>query len=266
MAMIGSIEAFKGQAEEFESYLERMEHLFDVNEVPDAKKVSMLITLAGSSVYNTMKNLVAPRKPAELTYVQMTDLLRKHYAPPVSEISERFVFNRCNQRLDQSIAEYIVELRKVASTCNFGGQFLDEALRDRFVCGVNSENIQKKLLSEAVLTFPRACSLAQGCELADKQVKMLANASPINFVQKHKQHVTKNQSYRQRIKHQPDAVVKAEVDTTCSKCGRIHLKEKKCPAARWRCYACSKFGHVTRLCPSKADVVMMDTMKSIVIY
>ncbi|KAK9702585.1 hypothetical protein QE152_g29851 [Popillia japonica] len=120
MALIGTIEPFKGNSEEFESYLERIEHLFKVNVVlEDMKvnvvledmKVSMFITLTGSSVYQTLKNLAAPRKPVELTYEEVTSLLSKHYARSVSEIYERFIFNKCVQKSDQSIAEYFVELR-----------------------------------------------------------------------------------------------------------------------------------------------------------
>ncbi|KAJ8934819.1 hypothetical protein NQ314_013188 [Rhamnusium bicolor] len=37
------------------------------------------------------------------------------------------------------------------------------------------------------------------------------------------------------------------------KCGSRNYPPGKCPAVRWRCYICSKFGHVTRLCPSKEN-------------
>lgn len=133
--------------------------------VTDEMRVSLFITLAGPEVYATLRNLAAPSKPAELTYNQLTLLLTNHYSLVVSEIYERFIFNKCNQKPEQSIAEYIVELRKLASTCNFV-QFLEEALRDRFVCGILSENIQKRLLSESQLTFKGACQIAQTAELA----------------------------------------------------------------------------------------------------
>ncbi|KAJ8945783.1 hypothetical protein NQ314_009052 [Rhamnusium bicolor] len=67
MALIGNIEQFKGNAEEFETYVERVEHLFKVNNVSQEMKVSMFITLAGSEVYQTLRNLAAPRIPTELT-------------------------------------------------------------------------------------------------------------------------------------------------------------------------------------------------------
>nr|CAI5857046.1 unnamed protein product [Callosobruchus analis] len=181
MALIGNIEPFSGVAEEFEVYLERMKHLSRVNCVEDSLRVSMFVTLAGSKVYQTLKNLVAPRKPSDLTYIQITGLLRKHYSPPVSEICESFIFNKCNQKPDQSIADYIVELRKLASSCHFG-QFLDDALRDRFVCLIRSEQLQADKLS-----FKTACQKAQAAELAEKQVKDLASSTdnPINAVQRY---------------------------------------------------------------------------------
>ena len=50
---------------------------------------------------------------------------------------------------------------------------MQEALRDRLVCGHSSEAIQKRLLAEAELTLDKAMSLAQGMEAADKNAKTL---------------------------------------------------------------------------------------------
>ena len=44
-------------------------------------------------------------------------------------------------------------------TCKFG-QFLEEALRDHLVCGLNNSSIQKKLLSEKDLTLQWAVDTA----------------------------------------------------------------------------------------------------------
>ena len=42
------------------------------------------------------------------------------------------------------MGEYVAELRHLATHCNFGA-YLDEALRDRLVCGLRNENTQKRL-------------------------------------------------------------------------------------------------------------------------
>ena len=58
-------------------------------------------------------------------------------------------------------------LRKLASTCEFG-IFLNEAQRDRFVCGLRSENCRRRLLTESDLTFSKAIEIARSMELARK--------------------------------------------------------------------------------------------------
>ena len=81
----------------------------------------------------------------------------------------------------ESIANYLANLRRLASRCKFGA-FLEEALRDRLVCGMQSENIQKVLLTKANLTLEKALEIAQGMEAAALQAKELKGSQPSNSV------------------------------------------------------------------------------------
>lgn len=255
MALIGNIEPFSGVADEFEVYLDRIEHLFAVNVVEDRMKVSMFITLAGSKVYQTLKNLAAPRRPSDLLYEELTVLLSRHYSPPVSEIYERFIFNCCNQKPEQNVADYIVELRKLASSCNFG-MFLEQALRDRFVCGLKSESIQRKLLANSILTFEGACRDAQAAELAEKQVKKLSLITEQGDNELHQVKQQKKLFQERQWKGKPTNVqgLARGSGGSCGKCGRVHVKGH-CPAQGWRCFNCTKVGHVKSCCPFKIDIV-----------
>lgn len=82
-------------------------------------------------------------------------------------ISERFKFNECEQREREKIADYVADLKKLAISCEFK-DFLNEDLRDRCLCGLKPETIQRKLLSEGDLTFQKACELATTMEIADQ--------------------------------------------------------------------------------------------------
>lgn len=268
MSLIGSIEHFQENQEEFQSYLERLEHLFKVNAVENDMKVSMFITLAGAQVYSTLKNLVAPRQPDSLTYEQVKSTLKNHYAPAVSVIGERFRFNKCMQKPNQSISNYIVEIKKLAASCNFG-EYLNDALRDRLVCGINSEAVQKKLLSDSELTFERACTIALSSELADNQVRILGNES-INYVQSRVQKSKpKNgadggnngskRTFGNRSKFSPGkgshfSKLKAysSHSSPCYRCGRPHNPES-CPAANWECFLCHRKGHTSKMCRSRSQ-------------
>ena len=70
--------------------------------------------------------------------------------------------------MGEYVAAYVAELRRVAEFCNYGDK-LNEMLRDRIVCGINNEAIQKKLLAEKYLTYEHAITIAQGSEQADER-------------------------------------------------------------------------------------------------
>ena len=69
---------------------------------------------------------------------------------------------------------YVAELQRMAALCNFG-EFLDHALRDRFIAGINNESIQQTMLSgtDDQLTFATAFKIAQVHESACRNVKEL---------------------------------------------------------------------------------------------
>ena len=87
-------------------------------------------------------------------------ILKKHYDPEPIVIAERYHFYRRSQNARESIAEYLASLSRLASRCKFR-DFLDEELRDRLVCGMQSESTQKVLLSKADLTLEKALEAAQ---------------------------------------------------------------------------------------------------------
>ena len=132
----------------------------------------MLLTVIGIKTYETLRSLLAPERPRGKTYDQLVSVLQKHYDPKPLVIGERFRFYQRSQKAGESTAEFIADLRRLSIRCEFG-DFLDQALRDRFVCGVRSEALQKKLLTEAELTIKRAQEIAQSMESADLSSKDL---------------------------------------------------------------------------------------------
>ena len=70
------------------------------------------------------------------------------------------------------MAVFVAELRALAQTCNFGDT-LEVMLRDRLVCGMDEDFIQRRLLAEPNLTYKKALELALGLETAAKNAREL---------------------------------------------------------------------------------------------
>ena len=138
----------------------------------------VFISIAGGSVYALLRSRLSPVKPQEKTFDELKAELKKHFEPKKVVIAERFNFHRRNQAPGESIAEYVAELRKLTTNCDFG-DYLEEALRDRFVCGLRSETTQKQLLTKAELTLQRAVEVAQAIEAAEKKSEQFKEADHV---------------------------------------------------------------------------------------
>ena len=73
---------------------------------------------------------------------------------------------------------YIAELRKLSNDCDYG-ESLNEMLRDRLVCGVKDNRIQRRLLAEPELTFTIAMTIAQAMEATEMNAKELRRPAAV---------------------------------------------------------------------------------------
>ncbi len=66
--MLGSVEPFDPDSDDWQAYTERLEQFFLVNDITtDQKKVAAFLTLIGAKAYLLLRNLLAPEKPAGKT-------------------------------------------------------------------------------------------------------------------------------------------------------------------------------------------------------
>ena len=86
-------------------------------------------------------------------------ILAQHVDPKPIIIAERYKFHKAQQEESETVRQYLAKLQKLAETCEFG-QYREEAIRDRFVCGLCSQSIQRKLLAEATLSLQTAVEKA----------------------------------------------------------------------------------------------------------
>ena len=231
MAQSGKIEHFQ-IGEDWESYEERLQQYFKANGITDAEKqVAVFLTVIGSHLYKLLRNLVSLNKPSEKSYEQLTTVLKQHLVPKPIVIAERLKFRRCMQKHDENVATYLASLKQLAEACDFKG-FLHEALRDQLVCGLRSEAIQKRLLTEADLDLKKAFEISQAMEAATRQAMELQGATPVDSAHYVTNKITTKQGKR-----------------TCYRCGGRH-SPNDCRFKEQQCKKCNKQGHIAKMCRS----------------
>ena len=205
MATLGNIEQFNPDLGTMTAYLERVDLFFVANNVPDDRKAAVLLSVIGGTIYGRLRDLLSPDKPSDKSYEQLKTTLIEHYEQKPITIAERFHFHKRHQQPTETIAEFVAELKRLARTCEFG-DFLDQALRDQFVCGVAHAGTLKRLLTESTLTLAKAIEIATSAEAAEKNIQEFKST---------------------------DAVVVGKVETetpsrSCFHCGRTNHTSEGC--------------------------------------
>ena len=151
-----------------------MKQYFISNDVTDEKKqTAIFLTVIGNETYSLLRNLLAPESPVGKTVKRLSETLIYHLKLQPIIIAERYKFYCRNQSENETITEYLAELRKLTLNCDFK-DFLDQALRDRFVCGLQNNSIQRRLLAERKSTLNSAIGLAKTMKNADIETQIIS--------------------------------------------------------------------------------------------
>ena len=148
--------------------------------------------------------------------------LKKHLNPTPIVIAERYKFYDRKQKRDETLSEYMAALRKLTEHCEFGG-FLNEVLREKYVCGLQNASIRKRLFAERTLDLQRAIEISQGLEQAQNQSDLIST----NY-----------------------AHIKTEDFT--NKLSQVHSQRNRTPSRS--CYRCAAPDHLANVCRFKNTI------------
>ena len=171
-AQISSMSSFDLEGEDFTEYSERFEQYLIANKITDDNlKRAVFLSTLGAPGYKLLRSLVVEEVKTK-TFEQLVKVLKEHLQPAPNVIAQRFRFYKRDRKTGESVNDYIAELRRLSEHCEFGEK-LDEYLRDRFVCGLNSAGIQQKLLSTKKLDLNGALDISRSYEAAAKDAKAI---------------------------------------------------------------------------------------------
>ena len=173
----GTVGEFDPTREDWSAYSELLQQYFEANDVADAgKQRAVLLSGCGLSTYKFIRNLVAPRKPRDCSFAELTEAVRNHHEPRPSIIVQRFKFNTCSRKQGDSVASFVAGLRRLTEHCDFGVR-LEDMLRDRLVCGINEPTLQRRLLAQDKLTFKTRWKCPRLGSLRDTSSRTYSNPS-----------------------------------------------------------------------------------------
>ncbi|XP_046671149.1 uncharacterized protein K02A2.6-like [Homalodisca vitripennis] len=265
--IIGGIGEYDQNSETWSSYIERFELFIECNNIKEEKKVSTLLTVAGVKTYSLLRDLCTPNKPSTKSFDALVSLIQDHLYPKPSFIAERYKFSKRIQHEGESAADYIAQLRKMSTHCEFGA-VLNDYLRDRLVSGIRNEATKQKLLGESSLTFDQAVKIITSAEAAEKNAAALAingsrNAERLQKMTAHHRSVTAGSRASAGAggattpgshHHNTKSSASHDYKVQCSCCGNVGHLRHQCRLLGVTCNACGKKNHIAKLAVDASSV------------
>ena len=212
-------------------------------EDPALQKAYFLATIGGPG-YKLLRSLSGNDTKSK-SFADLIKLMSDHLNPKPNPIAQRFHFYKRDRKSTESVNEYIAELRKLSEHCGFGAN-LSEYLRDRFVCGLNSESVQQKLLTMKTLSLDTALETARTFEAAYKDTRAIRGSGGAVEPEGILKLGSKGRDDDRRESKGRD-----DDRRECFRCGYTGHLANTCQFKTSECHNCGKVGHIRRRCRSE---------------
>ena len=254
----------------------------ELNQKGNIIQVSALKSIMGPECKRILNQIMTPAD--QTTADAVLNQLEAHFQPTRNILYERFEFFKADQQPGETLDQYVVRLRHLASSCGFSATYQyqgptvddvvpppetrhasyeDQMIRDRLVFGCLDKDARRRVFRETEITLQRAIDLIRVSEVSKEQLKKMGMDRELHAVRKKPFH--KAETKTEKPKWKP-SVQKTEPKTLrqCKFCNTAHYFSKaKCPAWGKTCSVCKTENHlpgssVCKGAKKKVHTVMAD--------
>lgn len=242
-----------------------------LDEKTDVVKINTFLNAIGPNavdVYDTF-NLTQMERT---TYVNVIAAFEDFCKAQKNTVYEIYIFNQRNQREGEPFDSYLMEIKQLVKTCEFGEKET-EMLRDRIVVGIIDKQLQTRLLETKELTYEKAIEKCRASEATKQQSRELNKIVTMNEIRSQRQSTqmrqpngtsaNNNNGYRDTEREERETQQRnnnqhlnnRRNDTNdkfhCRFCNFVH-RNRECPAYGKTCNTCSKKNHFSSVCRTRS--------------
>ena len=217
---------------------------------PSEKQVSTLLYCLGEEAENVLASTNITDKEKN-DYDTVLLKFNSFFKIRKNVIFERARFNR---QKGESAEQYIMELYKLAQSCEYG-DLTTEMIRDRLV-GISDRALSERLQLDADLTLEKAKKMVRQREAVHEQeLELNKPGESMTLAEVHRPGPTKKGFSKKPRVFGSKANAKQSYkpqQKQCSRCGKGSHPYDKCPAKEAICHCCKKKGHYSSQCFTKS--------------
>lgn len=271
MSTIGVLQPFNRDRDDFDMWVGQFKSFLTANKIDSSKEEDqckgLFLSSLGLPTYTLLTNLLAPTDPTAKSLDELVSTLKNHFQPAPKAIAERFKFMGRRQRQGETVAQFVAELRSLATHCKFTD--LEDRLRDQLIFGLNAENAQKVLFTKKDdITLSDVISIAHAQEAAEASTSLIRGGQQLSTHQPPQEQVHKTGSqkakpwkkkFHSNQQQGGNGNQQNSSQPSCPNCGsKKHTTARECPHKDVKCHSCGRKGHFARLCrknPQQANTV-----------
>ncbi|XP_050548981.1 uncharacterized protein K02A2.6-like [Daktulosphaira vitifoliae] len=226
----------------------------------EQRKVSIFLHFIGKQSLKIFNSFNIDINKAKLEEVII--LFSNYFIPKKNVTIERHKFFTRLQSVDESISEYVADLKNRSMSCEFDN-LRESLIKDVLIFGLHNkwQQIKQNLLKEDGLTLDRAMEICTSIELSKQHMEDLVVGSKeenVLAIQARRESNQKRSDNRNQRKSSQSLTrytnfkntSNVQNNNTCTRCGQKH--KYKCPAIGVKCNTCNRFNHFAKYCKSKA--------------
>ncbi|XP_076038210.1 uncharacterized protein LOC143023540 [Oratosquilla oratoria] len=244
------------------------------------KVAATLCIVMGPECKKVMNSLPSLTEQDKKNPARIIEELQKQFVPQRHVLYERFLFHSATQRSNESVDEYVLRLRQLSESCEFG-TVKDSLIRDRTVVGTTDEAGRERLLRERpVPDLDKVIQSLKAAEISRLHKQVIAGKveATVEYTNKRKgastsstkklvhnrnlhKDVRKPPKPKQTGKKRGESPFKASgfSPPRCRWCGNTdgHFR-KNCPARNSKCHICAHVGHYASACLKSKSIHEID--------
>jgi len=243
---------------------------------PDGVQVSALKSIMGADCKRVLSQILNSEEQTSAAVV--LDRLEAHFQPARNVMYERHEFFKADQLPNETLDQYIVRLRHLASTCGFTAAYQfqppavghddppppvtrhasyeDQMIRDRLVFGCMDKDARRRVFRDSDISLEKAIEIIRVSEVSKAQMAKMGMEREANFMRKKYNNDSKFEK-TEKPKGRPLAekpTQKVRRPRQCRFCKTAHVWSKElCPAWGKTCRVCKKDNHFPGSIVCKGD-------------
>lgn len=201
----------------------------------DYHKRALLLHYAGESVHDIYD---AEKGTTEATYAATKQVLTTYFESKKNTQMEVYKFRSYKQKECQSLDEFVIELRKLAKTCEFAN--VDNEILSQVIPNCKSNRLRRRALREPDTTLNDIVTHGRTLEMVDAQATEMERESVNKNTNTNRTNPKTNFKHRKdKQMSVPNYPSRSTRQTQCRNCGgQFHHRNGSCPANGNTCNAC----------------------------